>query len=498
MKKSIILSILLVLCISSEILAQDNVFLSRGFWKSNPTVDQIISAIDKGNDPVALNKNAFDAVVYALLENVNNDAIKYLLSLEGNDVKKRTHDSRTYVFWAAYKGNVAIMKHLLDKGAAINITDSKGNTPVTFAASSGQKKPEVYNLFEKQGAILSAEANKNGVKVLFLVAPFLDNEEELSYFLDKGASLTELDPIGNTVFNHAAKNGNIEFLQLLVAKGVDPKKENEHGGNAMLYASQGTRSRQSSLETYKYLESLEVKVNVVGDNGRNPLHTIASRTEDFSVFKYFLEKDVAVNLKDNQGNFPFGNAAKSNDLKVIELLFKKVKDVNQKDGKGRSALALSVLGNSVGVVDFLLSKGADVQTKDAEGNSLLYYLVNSFEAKNPKVFDAKLQLLKTQGLQLNETQGGANTLLHIAAQQNDLTLLKRVSDFGIDVNAKNIDGYTALHISAMKSQDDALLKYLVSIGANTTIKTEFEETAFDLSSENEILKKQHIQLNFLK
>ena len=100
----------------------------------------------------------------------------------GNGIEKKTHDSRTYIFWAAYKGNIEIMKRLIEKGAKINLRDSHGNTPVTFAAATGQKNTEVYELFEKYGVILGDEVNKNGVNSLLLISPYLKTENELNYF----------------------------------------------------------------------------------------------------------------------------------------------------------------------------------------------------------------------------------------------------------------------------------------------------------------------------
>lgn len=252
MKIKSMLSILLVVLFSSEMLAQENVFLSRDYWEANPSVAQIKSDISEGSNPSELNKNGFDAVVYALLEQTNNEAIKYLLTLEGNEVEKRTHDSRTYIFWAAYKGNVIIMQHLFDKGAIINSIDSKGNTPVTFAVVTGQSDLAVYELFAKYG---------------------------------------------------------------------EPMNQIRHNGN---------------------------------------------------------------------------------------------------------------------------------------------------------------------------------NLLHIATQKNNLSLLKRFAVFNIDVNAKNDKGYAPLQIAAMKADSDAILKYLLKQGANLKIKTEFDESVFDLASENELLHKNNVSLNFLR
>ncbi len=498
MHAKLILSTLLTLLFSSEILAQDNVFLSRDYWKTNPTVEQVKKAISEGNNPSELNTYAFDAIVYALLEKTNDDTIKYLLTLEGNEVNKRTHDSRTYIFWAAYKGNTNIMKHLFRKGAVINIRDSHGNTPVTFAAATGQKKTEVYNLFETNGAILNKEINEEGVNVLFLVAPYLDNEKELNYFISKGFNLKDKDPIGNTIFNHAARKGNLSFLKLLISKGVNPKITNTKGGNAILYASKGLRNSQNTLETYQFLEGLGIPVNVIGDRGCNPLHAIAYRSDDLKLFTYFIKKGVSVTLQDNAGNSPFINAANGNTLKVVQFLSQHVKDFNIKNENGRSALTSAVNRNDTEVVTFLLEKGADVKTKDNDGNTLGYYLLNTFKAEDTAIFDAKLKVLKAHGLVMNTLQNGGNTLLHIATERNNLALIKRVITFGIDINTKNKEGYTALHIAAMKAENDAILKYLLNNGANKTIRTEFNETVLDLASENELLQKQNIKLNFLQ
>ena len=68
----------------------------------------------------------------------------------------------------------------------------------------------------------------------------------------------------------------------------------------------------------------------------------------------------------------------------------------------------------------------------------------------------------------------------------------------MDINAKNKDGLTALHKAAMISKDDAILKYLVSIGAKKEITTDFDESAYALAKENESLTTNKIALEFLK
>ncbi|GAB5564949.1 MAG: hypothetical protein Wins2KO_20120 [Winogradskyella sp.] len=99
---------------------------------------------------------------------------------------------------------------------------------------------------------------------------------------------------------------------------------------------------------------------------------------------------------------------------------------------------------------------------------------------------------------MTKNQSKENTLYHLAVEKNDLELIKRLKDFEIEINAKNSDGLTALHIASMKAKNEIILNYLLSIGADKSIKTDFEETVFDLASENELLKINAIDITFLK
>lgn len=469
-----------------------NIFLERDFWKKNPSIETINQKIEAGNDVAALNSNAFDGVVYALLEEVDNKSIKYLLSKKGNGVNKKTHDGRTYIFWAAYKNNLDMMKHLFKKGAKTNLVDTHGYTFMNFAASTGVLNKEIYEYSFEIGADVKKEKSHNGANALLLIAPYAKDFELVNYLLSKGASLEDKDNNGNGFFEYAAKGGNTDFLQDLLEKGVDI------GKNAMVFASQGLRRKKNTLETYRFLDKLGVQPNVVDEKGRNPLHAIAYHTKDVAVFEYFINKGVDVNLQDNGGDAPFMNAANSNTLEVVKYLFKYVKDINLKDENGRASLAMAVNKNTIDVIEFLLEKGADINTIDKEGNTLAYYVLNNFNSENTNAFEKKLALLQKKGLVINTNQNNNNTLLHIATERNNLALLKRLAVFTIDVNAKNNDGLTALQIAAMKGKDAKIIKYLLSIGADKKVKTDFDETVYDLASENEILKKQSINISFLK
>ncbi|RZJ80829.1 MAG: ankyrin repeat domain-containing protein, partial [Chryseobacterium sp.] len=124
--------------------AQKNALLDQAFWKNRPDVAAIQAEIAKGANPAETTSNMFDPVVYAINAQAPDESIKFLLDQKGNEVNKITHDSRTYIFWAAMRGNTNVMEYLLSKAAKTDIMDSHGATPLTFAAGGGQANTKVY------------------------------------------------------------------------------------------------------------------------------------------------------------------------------------------------------------------------------------------------------------------------------------------------------------------------------------------------------------------
>ncbi len=474
-----------------------NVFLNRDFWKSNPSVTEIDKQISLGNDVSELNKFAFDGMSYALIEKVNDNTLKHVLKQPGNGVNKLTHDGRTYMFWAAYKGNLEMMKYLVSHGAKTDVIDSHGYTIANFAARSGIQDVNLYAFLANYGANFIEDKNHDGANALLLVSPSVNDFKIIEYFVSQGVFIGSVDDNGSGIFSYAAKGGNVNILQRLIDKGLPYNLEDKNGDNAILFASKGNRGR-NTIATYKYLKDKEIAVDIVNEKGRNPLHNIAYTNESLDVFKFFINHNVDVSLHDDFGRSPFMNAAQRNTSEVVAFLSKYVENINAKDEHGKTALALAVSENSISVINTLLKLGADINTYDAYGNTLAYYLLNNYKSNSVDVFEEKLSVLTSNGLVVNLPQSNGNTLLHIATKRNDLELLKRLEDFKIDVNLKNEEGMTALQFAAMKATDINILKYLLDKGADKSVVTEFDETIYDLAKENELLRHENTDINFLK
>ena len=91
-------------------------------------------------------------------------------------------------------------------------------------------------------------------------------------------------------------------------------------------------------------------------------------------------------------------------------------------------------------------------------------------------------------------------LLTAVATAN-IDVIEQHIEYGTDINAvfvktQDWKGAGALHIAAMKAKDITILKHLIAADADTSIQTSFDETAYDLAKENELLKGNNI--DFLK
>lgn len=494
------LAVLLVL-LTSKLVAQENVFLQRDFWSQNPSVEDVKAKIKAGHDPKEFNGSHFDGITIAILADAPQKAIEYLLALEEVDINTRTHDGRSYLVWAGYKGDFPTIKYLVDHGADLNSKGTHGFGAITFAAFAGVEDQRIYDYLTANGLSIQQE-NKGGANAMLLIMQKLKNLEMIDYFQQKGLDVNSKDNEGNNAFNYAAKGGNIEVMNALIEKGIDYKSKNNLGGNAILVASQGIRGATPKLETFKFLVEKGVDPNVVNKNGETPLILLSGRNQDAALIQYFLEKGVDANQTNAEGNNALINAAAGNTLEIVKILEEETKKINHKNNEGQTALMLAVRGNSEEVVSYLIENGAKVNVADNDGNNLIYYWANSARrSRDGKVTapsEAKLALLKNEGLVVTKAQPNGNTLLHVAVQNNDLALVKKAIEWNVAVNAKNNEGNTALLLAALNSKNTEILKYLLANGADKSITTDFEESAYDLASENEVLTNNGESLEFLK
>ena len=473
-----------------------NIFYERSYWKSNPSLEDIKSKIKEGNSPTQLTEFGFDATVYAILEKVPVSTVEFLIN-QGNDVNKITHDARTYLFWAAYAGDVETMRYLYKQGAKTDLLDQHGYSVIMFAAATGQANTKVYDYCIELGADLKKEKTKDGKNALLAYAGSMKDLSGIEYFVKKGLDINVKDKDGNGVFHYAAKTGNQEILEKLIKKyKIDYSKNAQTNENAILFATRrfSRTGEENSLAFYQYLEGLELDPAIVSKSGNTALINLAYQAKDTDVINYFINKGVNVNQIDEDGNNALIQASYGNSLELVNLYLNKTKNINHSNKDGETAFSAAIKYNDLEVAKALAKAGAETTVA---GKDLGFEIITSSRGK-VRGFEEKFAYLKEVGYNPVAARSNGATLLHAAVKKQDKELIAYLIDLGVDVNAKDTDGQTALHATAMQSENDELLKLLISSGADKSLLTAFDESAYDLATQNELLSKNGVNVEFLK
>ncbi len=504
MKKTFFTVLLVAAALFSK--AQNNTLMSADFWKNSPSIEVVKAEIAKGNSPSQQNAGFFDPVVMAINNKASNDVVKFLIDQKGNDINKKTHHSRIYLQWAAAQGNLDLVNYLIAKGSDVNYKDSHGESVIAYTAT-GNKNTAVFDALFKAGVDPKAKYENDANLIMYAIAS--DNDLKITdYFISKGISLQDTDKYGRTVADYAAKLGNLAIIDQLIARGVKPTDQ------ALFFATQGSRQKQNGLDVFETLVT-KYKLNpkAVNPDGGNILHVLGRRPNT-ELFNYFLNQGVDVAQVDKAGNTVLIATAGGPNVAIIETLLAKTKNVNAKNEDGETALTKAIAGGTAEVAALLIKNGADVNVLDKNGNNLAYYWFNSYrpagaqagrpgaaaQNQGPKVddFAEKLVVLQKAGLDFTKPQQNGITLLHLAVEKDNLALINQAIALGIDINAQDEEGNTALHKAALTAKNDKVLAKLIQLGINTELKTDFDETAYDLAQQNDFLKSNNVNIDFLK
>ncbi len=498
MKKTFFTTLLLAAALFSK--AQDNTLMSADFWKSSPNLNTVKAEIAKGNSPSQQNAGFFDPVVMAINNKAPNDVIIYLIEQEGNSISKKTHHSRTYLQWAAAQGNLELVNYLIAKGSDVNYTDSHGESVIAYAAMSN-KNIAVFDALFQAGVDPKAKY-ENGANLIMYAIPSDTDLKITDYFISKGISLTDKDNYGRTVADYAAKLGNLTIIDQLINRGIKPTDQ------ALFFATQGSRQKQNGLDVFETLiTKYKLNPKVVNPDGANILHVIARRPNT-DLINYFIGQGVDLAQRDKSGNTILIVASAGTNIDFIKTLLANVNNINATNENGESALTKAIATGTAEITSFLIKNGADINIVDRNGNNLAYYWFNSFRpagatgrpgtTPQPDDFEEKLIVLKNAGVNIISPQQDGSTLLHLAVEKQNLDLINKAIQLGIDVNAQDEEGNTALHKAALTAKDDKVLRVLINAGINAELKTEFDETAFELANQNDFLKNNNVNIDFLK
>ncbi|WP_302279357.1 ankyrin repeat domain-containing protein [Brachyspira pilosicoli] len=164
--------------------------------------------------------------------------------------------------------------------------------------------------------------------------------------------------------------------------------------------------------------------------------------------------DININASDMEGYTSLHRAIVNNDLNtVMELLKNENIDVNSKLGievsidgwylGGATPLILASYLGYTDILNALIEKGVDVKAKDDVDGCMAIHLAAA-NGKN----DVINILLDVDASNINDVDNRGNTPLHWASMKDRADTVSLLIENGADIEAKDIDNWTALHYAA--------------------------------------------------
>jgi ankyrin repeat protein len=418
------------------------------------------------------------------------------------DVNARQDDGTTALHWAAYHDDLPLLRRLLKAGARANVANDYGSTPLAEAAERAD--PEALRLLLDAGANVESP-NADGQTALMTVAR-TDMVEAAKVLVAHGADVNATEKWrGQTALMWASAQGRAAMVRFLISHGAEvnaretvrewprrvtaePRPQNRPLGGltALLFAA-----REGCAACAADLVRAHADIDLADPEGITPL-IMATLNAQFDTAAVLIKAGANVNAWDMWGRAPLYSAV----------------DYNTTPRGGRPDRPSSDQTTALQVIDMLLKAGAnpDMQLKlfppyrslgqDRGGDGMLTVgttpLIRAAKAGD----SPSIQLLLAHGARpdlpnslgitpLMAAAGIGSTTIDIRArfrnEQKCMTAAKLLLVKGVDVNAVNNNGQTAL-FGAAQAGWNGFVQLLADHGAMLAPKDRFGSTPVDFAA----------------
>ena len=376
----------------------------------------------------------------------------------GTDVNAKDKSGNTLLNVAAKQACVRVTEDLLAKGANINETNAKGQTPLHIAASH-----------EVNWRDFNIDPRRNVVQVL----------------VAQGANVNASDQSQSTALHEAARAGHRDIVEILVANGANVNAKDVHGHVPAYLALRASYSKVSELLIDKEADTSSIY--------------FAAYLGELPKVMNMMTAGQSVNKEDETGFAPLHAAAVGGHKDVVEYLITQGANATAEAQPGWTALSYAAAGNHMEIVELLRSKGVGAGKGASE---LLFIVARRGYVDAARILidlDAEINvgertalheateaghkemvaLLISNGADVN---AGSWTPLHVATQPNTgyIDIAGLLIDAGADIEAGD---WTPLMEAAYYHKD--MVSFLISKGANVNAKTSNGWTVLDSAADDE-------------
>uniref|UniRef100_A0A671RGS2 Poly [ADP-ribose] polymerase n=1 Tax=Sinocyclocheilus anshuiensis TaxID=1608454 RepID=A0A671RGS2_9TELE len=388
----------------------------------------------------------------------------------------------------------------------VNSRDTAGrkSTPLHFAAGFGRR--DVVDYLLQHGA--NVHARDDGGLISLHNACSFGHAEVVNLLLQHGADANSRDNWNYTPLHEATIKGKIDVCIVLLQHGAEPTIRNTDGRTALDLAEPSTKAVLTGevgnqdpvlIQNYGNEEKLmslltPLNVNCHASDGRKstPLHLAAGYNRVKTV-QLLLQHGADVHAKDKGDLVPLHNACSYGHYEVAELLVKHGACVNAMDLWQFTPLHEAVSKNRVEVCSLLLSYGADPTFLNCHNKSaidlaptalLKEHLAYEFRghallqaAREADMAHFKKHLsLETINFKHPLTQETALHCVSTSPYPKRKQICELLLRKGANVNEKNKDFLTPLHLAAEKSHND-IIEVLVKHEAKVNAVDNLGQTA---------------------
>lgn len=180
----------------------------------------------------AIERDGSDVLMRAAKRGLGGVATVYLDN--GANPKSTDGARRSVLHWAAFHGNIKLIRCLRKKGADSNARDAEDQTPLHWTRASEVLNDELWDLFDLRSEYADIRDKKDRNVLHFGAAAGTISRGALTMLLQKDRDLIEfkdLDKSGRTPLGNAAAKGNKKSAQILLELSTNLWKALRPGGS---------------------------------------------------------------------------------------------------------------------------------------------------------------------------------------------------------------------------------------------------------------------------
>ena len=423
--------------------------------------DAAAELLKQNANPNARNEFGWSAIHYSAAANAS-EMVRQIGQANGADLDLKTNEGNTALLLAASQGAKGAIKVLVEAGADVNVKGPAEWSALHFAVD--QDDLEVIGILCDGGADVNAMCKEHKTPLMLAVMKVWG--KAVRVLLDKCADPNLRDLHGWSALHMAAESKEtIEILQLLINNGAYVDELTNKGNTALALAV-----LKNSIGSAKVLLHGKADPSICGDHCWSPLHVAAERNYS-KMAELLCSFGANLNATNQQGYTPLViSVAKGFEEVAGTLLQNGANPDMQSELNGWSALHFAAQEDNHVMGELLCNFEADLDIRTHERNTPLLIAAKKKSEQMVSMNSKRMMsILLGRMANANICDSHGWTALHCAAQEDDSEIIQLLCACSANCEAKTAKGNTPLAIAAIHNADVAAEEF-IKLGVDVNAK----------------------------